>query len=172
MAGGGRRSVPSEALVTSRRRMDTLPRRRPDRARMVEHAAGLYGVSPVTLYRQLRALHRPRPVRRADRWPTMQGHDGRAEAMVRTTNKKGRHLSTGRAIELLERHGVETPEGLIKLPPGALTLQTADRYLQQWGYDQVRMTRAPPAVRFQARRSNELWRWHVSLRGDPTWHMT
>ena len=43
------------------------------------------------------------------------------------------------------------------------TRQTADRYLRQWGYDHVRMTRAPPAVRFQARRSNELWQFDLSL---------
>ncbi len=85
-----------------------------------------------------------------------------AALKLRTTNKKGRHLSTGRAIELMERYGVEVPDGLIKLPPGALTRQTADRYLRQWGYDHVRMTRAPPAVRFQARRSNELWQFDLS----------
>jgi hypothetical protein len=170
MAGRGRRSVPPEALVTLRRRMDTLPGRHPDRARMVEHAAGLYGVSAVTLYRQLRSLHRPRPVRRADRGQPRKITAAELERWceiiaalkLRTTNKKGRHLSTGRAIELMERYGVEMPEGLIKLPPGALTRQTADRYLRQWGYDHVRMTRAPPAVRFQARRSNELWQFDLS----------
>ena len=171
MAGGGRRSVPPEALVTLRRRMDTLPGRHPDRARMVEHAAGVYGVSAVTLYRQLRTLHRPRPVRRADRGQPRKITAAELERWcemiaalkLRTTNKKGRHLSTGRAIELMERYGVEVPDGLIKLPPGALTRQTADRYLRQWGYDHVRMTRAPPAVRFQARRSNELWQFDLSL---------
>ena len=170
MTGGGRRSVPSEALVTLRRRMDTLPGRHPDRARMVEQAAGLYGVSAVTLYRQLRTLHRPRPVRRADRGQPRKISAAELERWceiiaalkLRTTNKKGRHLSTRRAVELMEQHGVETPEGLIKLPPGALTRQTADRYLRQWGYDHVRMTRAPAAVRFQARRSNELWQFDLS----------
>ncbi len=85
-----------------------------------------------------------------------------AALKLRTTNKKGRHLSTGRAIELMERYGVETPDGMVNLPPGALTRQSADRYLRQWGYDQVRLTRAPAAVRFQARRSNELWQFDLS----------
>lgn len=170
MSGGGRGSVPPEALVSLRRRLDTLPGRHPDRARLVASAAGLYGVSAVTLYRQLRTLHRPRPVRRADRGLPRKVTAAELERWceiiaalkLRTTNKKGRHLSTARAIELMERHGVETPEGLMKLPPGALTRPTADRYLRQWGYDQVRLTRAPVAVRFQARRSNELWQFDLS----------
>ena len=64
---GRRRTVPSEALVGMRRRLDTLQGCHPDRARMVEQAAMLYGVSATTLHRQLRSLHRRRPARRADR---------------------------------------------------------------------------------------------------------
>jgi hypothetical protein len=51
---------------------------------------------------------------------------------VRTTNLKGRHLSTARAIELLVEHGIETPDGLIQAPPGLLTRATVDRYLRAW----------------------------------------
>jgi len=38
-----------------------------------------------------------------------------------------------------------------------LTRTMVNRYLRDWGYNHTRMTRAPAAVRFQARRSNELW---------------
>ncbi len=170
MAGGGRRLVPPEALVGLRRRLDTLPGRHPDRARRVEQAAALYGVSATTLYRQLRTLHRPRPVRRADRGQPRKVPladlerwcEATAALKLRTTNKKGRHLSTVRALELMEQHGVETPQGLIRLSPGALTRPTADRYLRQWGFDQLRLVRGPAAVRFQARRSNELWQFDLS----------
>lgn len=170
MAEGGRRSVPPEALVGLRRRLDTLPGRHPDRARMVEQAASLYGVSATTLYRQLRTLHRPRPVRRADRGQPRKLPAADLERWceiiaalkLRTTNKKGRHLSTARALELMEQHGVETPSGLVRLPPGMLTRPTADRYLRQWGFDQARLARSPAAVRFQARRSNELWQFDLS----------
>jgi hypothetical protein len=34
-----------------------------------------------------------------------------AAIKVRTFNKKGRHLSTGEAIRLIEEFGVETPDG-------------------------------------------------------------
>lgn len=170
MAGGGRRTVPPEALVGLRRRLDILPGRHPDRARMVEQAASLYGVSATTLYRQLRTLHRPRPVRRADRGQPRKVPVADLERWceviaalkLRTTNKKGRHLSTARALELMEQHGIETPQGQVRLPPGVLTRPTADRYLRQWGFDQVRLTRGPMAVRFQARRSNELWQFDLS----------
>jgi hypothetical protein len=43
-----------------------------------------------------------------------------------------------------------------------LTRTTVNRYLRDWGYDHTRMTRAPAAVRFQARRSNELWQFDLS----------
>ena len=48
-----------------------------------------------------------------------------AALKLRTTNGKGRHLSTGRAIALLEEHGVETPDGHVRPAPGLL--KQADR---------------------------------------------
>jgi hypothetical protein len=33
-----------------------------------------------------------------------------AAIKVRTSNKKGRHLSTGEAIRLIEEFGIETPD--------------------------------------------------------------
>jgi hypothetical protein len=170
VARGGRHEVPPETLVDLRRRLDSLPGRHPDRAHMIEQAAALYGVSTTTLYRQIRTLHRPHPIRRADRGQPRKVPVADLERWceiiaalkLRTTNKKGRHLSTARALALMEEHGVETPDGLVRLPPKLLTRPTADRYLRQWGYDQVRLTRGPAAVRFQARHSNELWQFDLS----------
>lgn len=170
MTRGGHHEVPPETLVDLRRRLDTLPGRHPDRAQMIEQAAALYGVSTTTLYRQIRTLHRPHPIRRADRGQPRKVPVADLERWceiiaalkLRTTNKKGRHLSTARALALMEEHGVETPDGLVRLPPKLLTRPTADRYLRQWGYDQVRLTRGPAAVRFQARHSNELWQFDLS----------
>ncbi len=51
----------------------------------------------------------------------------------------------------------------IELPPtGMLSRTTVNRYLREWGYDHVRMTREPAAVRFQAKRSNEMWQFDLS----------
>jgi hypothetical protein len=61
---------------------------------------------------------------------------------------------------------VETPDGLVQPEPGLLTKTTVNRYLQKWGYDQERMTRQPPAVRFQADDSNDCWHFDkAALRG-------
>jgi hypothetical protein len=106
VARGGRHEVPPETLVDLRRRLDTLPGRHPDRARMIEQAAALYGISTTTLYRQIRTLHRPHPVRRADRGQPRKVLVAELERWceiiaalkLRTTNKKGRHLSTARAL--------------------------------------------------------------------------
>src|SRR3546814_10509753 len=71
-----------------------------------------------------------------------------AALKIRTTNKKGRHVSTARAIEFLETDGVETPEGLVKVAPGLLKRATIDRLLRSSGLDYARVTRPHAAVRF------------------------
>jgi hypothetical protein len=67
-----------------------------------------------------------------------------AALKLRTTSKKGRRLSTKACIELLEKSGIETAEGLIKVEPGLLKLSTVSRYLTQWGYDNRTLTIEPP----------------------------
>jgi len=85
-----------------------------------------------------------------------------AAMKIRTCTKKGRHLSTARAIELLEEYGIDAPQGFIKPPKGMLSKATVNRYLKTWGYDHLTMTRQPPAVRFQATSSNECWHFDLS----------
>jgi hypothetical protein len=122
------------------------------------------------VYRLLQTQLRPKPIHRADR-----GRPRKLPAVeleraceiisalkLRTLNRKGRHLSTNRAIELLEGEGVETPGGLVRLTPGTLTVTTANRYLRQWGYNHAHMIRQPAAVRFQAEQSNALWQFDMS----------
>ena len=164
MADGRGKRPPAEALVALRQRIDALPARSPERRALLESTAALFGISRPTLYRALQGHQRPKPVRRADRGRPRKlaatelerACEIIAALKLRTTNRKGRHLSTNRAIELLEGEGVETPDGLVRLAPGTLTRTTANRYLRQWGYDHARMTRQPAAVRFQAERSNAL----------------
>ena len=157
-------AVPAEALATLHRRLAALPARHPERAALMASTAQLYAVSRARLYRLLRGDRRPRDAHREDR--------GRPRSMpapeierwceivatmkLRTTNKKGRHLSTVRTLQLLVEHGVDTPDGFQRLAPGRLTASTLNRHLKRLGYDQERMTRQPPAVRFQAERSNAL----------------
>ncbi len=85
-----------------------------------------------------------------------------AAMKIRTTNKQGHHLSTVRTLQLLVEHGVDTPDGFQKLAPGKLTASTVNRHLRRLGYDHERMTRQPPAVRFQAACANALWHFDMS----------
>jgi len=165
--GGG---VPAEALSDLRRRLAALPARHSERSTLMASTAQLYAVSRASLYRLLRGDRRPKDAYRADR--------GRPRAMpaadverwceivaamkVRTTNKKGRHLSTVRILQLLVEHGVDTPDGFQKLAPGKLTASTVNRHLRRLGYDYERMMRQPPAVRFQAEHANALWHFDMS----------
>ena len=165
--GGG---IPAEALLDLRRLLDDLPPRHPGRRALVEGAAGLYGVSRATVYRALAGQLRPKGLRRADRGEPRKIARTELERYceivaalkVRTSNLKRRRLSTANCIALLEAHGVETPDGLVRAPTGLLHKATVNRYLQLWGYDHVRMTRAPAAVRFEARTSNAMWQFDIS----------
>ena len=161
---------PAEALVDLRRRLALLTPRDPGRTEIIGRAAEAYGISIWTMYRALRDLHRPKSVRRSDHGTTRAvpsaDMDRYAEIIaalkIRTSNKKGRHLSTARAIRLIQEDGVETPDGLVKAPPGLLKRATVDRVLRNSGLDYSRVIRPIAAVRFQAKRSNELWHFDLS----------
>ena len=132
--------------------------------------AELYGVTRSTLYRALRGQLRPQAAQRVDKGiprampaAALERYCEIIAALkLRTTNGKGRHLSTRRAIALLEEHGVETKDGLVRAPRGVLKRPTLDRYLRRWGLDQDQLTRPPAAVRFEAEHSNALWQFDLS----------
>jgi hypothetical protein len=163
-------AVPTEALAALRRRLAALSPRHPERRRLMESTAQLYAISRATLYRLLRDNRRPKEAYRSDRGrPRVLPADEIerlcaivAAMKIRTTNRKGRHLSTVRVLELLEMHGVDTPDGFVKLEKGRLTASTLNRHLSRLGYDHQHMIREPSAVRFQAEHSNALWHFDMS----------
>ena len=136
-----RKAIPAESLVDLHRRLSLLPPRAPERRRIMQETATLYGVSEQTLYRAVQQHGRPRAVNRADRGQPRVLPKAELEryleliaaVKVRTANRKGRHLSTTEAIRLLETYGLETTEGLIQAPKGLLKAQTVNHYLKQWG---------------------------------------
>ena len=74
----------------------------------------------------------------------------------------------------MEKYGVETKQGHIQAPAGLLTKTTVDRHLVRLGLDQPRLTRQPPAVRFQAESSNDCWQFDLSPSdlkhiAEPSW---
>lgn len=165
----GKRIFP-EALISLRHRLSGLPNRSKARRSIMQETAALYGVSESTLYRALRDYNRPKPLRRSDRGKPrilpaeeMEAYcEIIAAIKIRTSNLKGRHLSTAESIRLLEKFGLDTPKGFIKADPGQLKKTTVNHYLKQWGYDRNYLIRQPPAVRFQAEHSNECWQFDLS----------
>jgi hypothetical protein len=165
-----RQQISASALISLQQRLELLPARCQERRQLIDETASLYGISKDTLYRLLREQTRPKALRRADRGQTRKLSQSEMESYceviaafkIRTSNKKGRHISTTRAIEILEEYGVDTPNGFVQPQKGLLTKTTINRYLKAWGYDQERMTRQPPAVRFQADDSNDCWHFDLS----------
>jgi hypothetical protein len=165
-----KKQLVAEALIDLHRRLSALPSRSHERRMIMKETANLYGVSEQTLYRALAQRARPRALRRSDRGtPRVLPQDKMeyyceliAALKVRTSNKKGRHLSTGEAIRLIEQFGVETPDGLIKAQKSMFKITTVNRYLRQWGYDHETLRRQPAAVRFQAEHSNDCWQFDLS----------
>ena len=162
--------IPVDSLLQLRQRLDHLPPKSPERAAQVAAVAQLYGVSSTTVYRALHAFPTPRAAHRTDRGTPRVLPKAELERYceliaalkLRTTNKQGRHLSTQRAIELLEQYGVETSQGLMRAPQGVLHKTTINVYLRQWHLDHPRLTRQPPAVRFEAEHSNDCWQFDMS----------
>ena len=165
-----RSSIPTEALVKLRQRLEMLPSRASERRQLMEQTASLYGVSVGTLYRALRERGRPKGLHRRDRGQPrkipaseMERYCEVIAAMkLRSSNQKGRHLSTVRALELLCEHGMETPSGLVRPAKGLLSISTVNHYLKAWGYGHANLRRQPPAVRFQAEQSNQCWQFDLS----------
>lgn len=170
MLSGWRKQIPSDSLLHLRQRLDRLPRKSPERAVQVLAVAEQYGISTTTVYRALKEFLKPRSIHRVDHGKPRVMPKAELERYcelvaalkLRTTNKVGRHLSTKRAIELLEDYGVETDQGLVRAPKGVLTRSTINEYLTRWHLDQTRLRRQPPAVRFQAEQSNDCWQFDMS----------
>lgn len=165
-----RKKIPAPALISLQHRLDLLPARCTERKHLIHETADLYGVSKDILYRLLRDQSRPKSLHRSDKGQprklSQKEMENYCEVIaafkIRTSNKQGRHISTIRAIAILEEHGIHTPEGFVQASPGLLNKTTVNRYLKTWGYDQERMTRQPPAVRFQAENSNDCWHFDLS----------
>jgi hypothetical protein len=112
---------------------------------------------PQALRRADRGTPRVLPVEQLERYCELI-----AAIKVRTSNKKGRHLSTTESIRLIETFGIDTPDGHVRVRAGTLNKTTVNRYLRQWGYDRTTLNRPPPAVRFQAEHSNDCWQFDLS----------
>ena len=141
-----------------------------ERGRLMAAAAELYGVSRATLYRQLREHRRPRPAHRADRGRPRAMLAGDARALLRARRRPQGADGEPQGAPALDRarHRVARAArrrdagGSRASARGLLKRATVDRYLALWGLDHDRLTRPPPAVRFEARHGNALWQLDLS----------
>jgi hypothetical protein len=175
-----RKKIPEERLIEIKKRLDLLPVRNGERKDIIQAFGELYGVSINSVYRALRERRKPKGLRRSDAGksrilPTseMEWYCQIIAAMkIRTSNKKGHHLSTTEAIRILEDFGILTSKGLVQAPKTVLKKTTVNRYLSAWGYDLRSLEVEPVATRFQAKHSNECWQFDLSpsdLKDLPTW---
>lgn len=183
MGARKRDTLPAEAVASLRQRLAVLPLRNGGRTRLLSSFAELYAVSVPTVRRVLWGDSPLRSASRSDKGkarvaPSEELHSYCrviAALKLRTTNRKGRHISTARAIGLLEDFGVETPDGLVQPRKGLLRRATVDRHLDALGLNHDRLTRPPPATRFQAEHANDLWHFDLSpsdlkqLETPPPW---
>jgi transposase InsO family protein len=174
------KKLPEERVYNLKKSLDLFPSRSKDRKRTVQEFSELYGVSFHSVYRALRKHKGPKRLKRTDEGiprvlpqSEMEMYCQIIAAMkLRTRNKKGHHLSTNEALRLLEEFGMETNNGFIKAPKGVLKKTTVNRYLRKWGLDFSSLDIEPPAVRFQAKYSNDCWQFDLSpsdLKELPDW---
>jgi len=159
--------IPTEQLIALYNKMLPYAARHAERKILIRSFADSFGICESTVRRQLRKhvllnntsrfdMNRPR-VTSADEM--LLYCQIIAALKLRTSNKKNKHLSTQTCITILEKHGVNLEQGLIKAPKGTLKKTTINRYLKNWGYDQVSMKIEPPVVRFEAEHSNDCWQF-------------
>lgn len=165
-----RKKIPAEALVVLQNNLDALAPRDKKRLILLKELSRSYDVSVSTLRRALRSYRQPYAIVRSDyNSPRIlpKGEMKRfceivAAMKLRTTNKKGRHLSTKECIRILEEFGVETPGGHVQAEKGILKKTTIDRYIKRFGLSQKSIKIEPHIINFQAKYSNECWQFDFS----------
>jgi transposase len=160
-----RKLLPVETIVSLYNQLAGLSAKHSERKRLINEAANVFNVSLSTVRRALKNYRQPRSVHRTDynrprkisKEEMLSYCELIAALKIRSTNRKGKQLSTPRAIGILEDHGVDTKDKRIMVPKGLLTKPTVNRYLKRLGLTSKNFLCEPVVVRFQATYSNECW---------------
>jgi len=160
-----RKPLPVETIVGLYHQLATVSAKHPDRRRLIKETAQAFNVSLSTVRRALKNYCQPRSIQRADynqprnisRGEMLHYCELIAALKIRSTNRRGKQLSTPRALEILEGHGVLVDGKNIMPPKGLLTKSTVNRYLKRFGLISKNFRCEPVVVRFQATYSNECW---------------
>lgn len=160
-----RTTLPTEAIVGLHHQMASLSPKHPERRILIEKTAAGFGVSFSTVRRALKNYHQIRSTSRSDynkprkisKEEMLNYCELIAALKMRSTNRKGKQLSTPSAIEILENHGIALENKQIMSPKGLLTKPTVNRYLKRFGLNSKNFRCEPVVVRFEATYSNECW---------------
>lgn len=160
-----RKPLPTEVIVSLYNQLASLSAKNPNRKLLIEETAQAFNVSLSTVRRALKNYRQPRSIERSDyNHPRKISRDEMflyceliAALKIRSTNRKGKQLSTPRAIDILENHGIDLEGRRIKSPKGLLTKPTVNRYLKRLGLTSKNFLCEPVVSRFQATYSNECW---------------
>ena len=161
--------IPPETLVDLKRRLSELPPRDSRRRVIVRAIAESLNLSESSIYRALRTTFSNRSHRSDKGKPRILSQNEMekyceivAALRIRTTNKKGRQMSTSQAIRILEETGVQVGKEFLRLPKGVLNKTTVNRYLRAWKLDAASCARESPSSSFQAEYSNDCWQFDLS----------
>jgi len=160
-----KKPLPTEVIVGLYHQLANLSAKHPDRKLLIQEVSQTFDVSLSTVRRALKNYRRPHATGRSDynqprkisREEMLRYCELIAALKIRSTNRKGKQLSTPKAIEILENHGVELEDRKIISPKGLLTKPTVNRYLKRFGFSSKNFRCEPVVVRFQATYSNECW---------------
>lgn len=157
--------IPVEYIVALYNELIDLSPKDSRRIEFIDNAAKQFNVSVSTIRRALKKQYNLKNKKRSDcNKPRKLSYEDiitycKAIAVLQesSSNKKGRHLSTARAIWVLETVGINIDGKSIKLQKNLLTKCMANRYLKKLGLTRKQRLKQPACVRFQAESSNDCW---------------
>jgi len=160
-----RKPIPSEVIVDLYHKLSNLSAKHPDRKLLINEIAKVFDVSFSTVRRAIKNYSHPRSIMRSDyncprkisKEKMIRYCELIAALKIRSTNRKGKQLSTPRAIDILENHGIDVEGSRIIVPKGLLTKSTINRYLKRLRLTSKNFRCEPVVTHFQARYSNECW---------------
>lgn len=160
-----RKVIPTEVIVDLYHKLSNLSAKHGDRKVLIRETAETFNISFSTVRRAIKNYSQPRSIIRSDynrprkitKEEMLRYCELIAALKIRSTNRSGKQLSTPRAIEILENHGIDLEGVRIISPKGLLTKPTVNRYLKRFGLTSKNFLCEPVVVRFQATHSNECW---------------
>lgn len=160
-----RKVIPTEVIVDLYHKLSNLSAKHGDRKVLIRETAETFNISFSTVRRAIKNYSQPRSIIRSDynrprkitKEEMLRYCELIAALKIRSTNRSGKQLSTPRAIEILENHGIDLESVRIISPKGLLTKPTVNRYLKRFGLTSKNFLCEPVVVRFQATHSNECW---------------